>query len=530
MNYAASAGSVALSAIVFAACSGRGGGGGLPQAADTASVTSNSDGTNGNSGGSPSGHGGSASSGGGTGTGGSTGSGSGGNMGGAAATVLFPVADPFAVSLPAPWTTTQGKVASHLGWDVSIPGDADVGEPVLAAYSGKVVIASSFPGWGGVTVLRCVALPNQPFRLPDGTTTAVVYVLVGHCAPLVQVGDLVTAGQPIATVEPLLPGVSSSGPHVHLEVLRGDAVDSGAASLPGPGYSSDVAVACSRVDPEQFFQLNGRPAKQEAKTVKVFPTPVMSVVIVDNDTAFVSERGLISGPLGGVWRLDYRTGAARKVADFFLAGFLTYDPTRDEVVLAVQGEGRVVAIELRNNETVRDLVTGLNQPSGVAVDHVNQRYVVSTNDHNLIAVPFAGGPFQTLAGNNSPGHSGDGGDPLQASLLFPGDLAVVNGVLYFADAGRHVRYIQNGVIDTLLGDVHPVGLDFSPAGRLWLALNRSQVVEDVDGVLYSRIGHPNQAGRRDGLLNEALLDQPRDVSVKSNAMLITADDRVVLVE
>lgn len=454
--------------------------------------------------------------------------GGGGNIGGAAAAVLMPLGDdPHATGLFAPWVWTQTMVGRHLGADGSIPGDADIGKSVFAAYEGEVVIAGDYGGWGGVVALRCVARPNQPFLLPGGATAKVVYVLIGHVAPTVKVGDRVTAGQPIAAVEPLLPGVASSGPHAHVEVIKGDSVDSGAVSLPGPGYADDPVVVDSRVDPVEFFRINRRPLEQEARTLKAFSSPVRSVVIVNDDTAFVSDAGVNGGALGGLWRLNYVTGDANKVADFFLPGHVAYDPARDEVLLAVAGEGRLVAVELSNNHAIRNLETGLNQPASIAIDSSQSRYVYTTNDHEVRALPFAGGPSMRIAGTGTGGSSGDGGDPLQADLVLPTDVAVANGVVYFCDGGQRVRYIQGGVIRTLLTDVSPTGLEFG-GNDLWLTSGH-QVLQDIDGTLYSRVGHAQEAGTRDGVLHQVLMDAPRDLSIRNGVTLIATDDRVLII-
>jgi murein DD-endopeptidase MepM/ murein hydrolase activator NlpD len=103
---------------------------------------------------------------------------------------------------PDPWT---GVKRFHKGIDVAAP----VGTPVKAAAAGKVAFSGWADGYG-----KLVTIDHG-----DGTLTR-----YGHNGlNLVQVGDVVTAGQQIALV-----GATgrATGPHLHFEVERnGETVD-----------------------------------------------------------------------------------------------------------------------------------------------------------------------------------------------------------------------------------------------------------------------------------------------------------------
>jgi len=80
----------------------------------------------------------------------------------------------------------------------------------------------------------------------------------------------------------------------------------------------------------------------------------------------------------------------------------------------------------------------LSRPGGVVVDMHNNVY---TNDYgnNVIRVIKNDGYVYTVAGSGEFGYSGDGGDPLNASMDKPYGLAVTNdgSYVYIADYGNH---------------------------------------------------------------------------------------------
>jgi len=62
----------------------------------------------------------------------------------------------------------------------------------------------------------------------------------------------------------------------------------------------------------------------------------------------------------------------------------------------------------------------------------------------LRRAPLSGGPVETLAGNGSPGYSGDGSLGPFAQVAGPGGLAIAaDGTVYLADWSQHIRRIQS---------------------------------------------------------------------------------------
>ena len=102
----------------------------------------------------------------------------------------------------------------------------------------------------------------------------------------------------------------------------------------------------------------------------------------------------------------------------------------------------------------------LNLPFSVSVDAAGNLYITDSGNHRIRKV--SGGTIITVAGNGTPGFSGDGGAATNASLLlesaalglFGGSVAVdAAGNLYIADFGNNrVRKVSAGTITTVAGN------------------------------------------------------------------------------
>jgi uncharacterized protein (TIGR03437 family) len=74
----------------------------------------------------------------------------------------------------------------------------------------------------------------------------------------------------------------------------------------------------------------------------------------------------------------------------------------------------------------------LNGPEGIAVDLAGSLYILETQGH--IVRKVSGGVISTIAGNGTPGYSGDGGPASGAQLWYPQGLALdAAGDVYIAD-------------------------------------------------------------------------------------------------
>jgi trimeric autotransporter adhesin len=97
----------------------------------------------------------------------------------------------------------------------------------------------------------------------------------------------------------------------------------------------------------------------------------------------------------------------------------------------------------------------LNSPSGLAVDGTGNLYIADPANNRIREVAAATGTISTFAGNGSTGYSGDGGPATGAELDLPVGVAADSaGNLYIADQGNNVirKVSTNGTITTVAGN------------------------------------------------------------------------------
>jgi sugar lactone lactonase YvrE len=100
---------------------------------------------------------------------------------------------------------------------------------------------------------------------------------------------------------------------------------------------------------------------------------------------------------------------------------------------------------------------------------------------------FTPGIITTIAGNGTPGFSGDGGPATSALISAPNAIAVdAAGNLYFSDGGnKRIRKVDtNGIITTVVPANLSHGVALDPAGNLYFEAAYSRVRKlDVNGVV-----------------------------------------------
>ena len=140
----------------------------------------------------------------------------------------------------------------------------------------------------------------------------------------------------------------------------------------------------------------------------------------------------------------------------------------------------------------------LNNPTAIAFDSTGVLYIADQFNLRIRKVALDG-TITTVAGNGSPGYTGDGGPALAASLNFPGAITVdAGGNIYFNDDQNFVtrRVSTSGIITTIAGngksgfsgDGGPAtsaslsgnfGLVFDTSGNLYIADSQNNRIREV---------------------------------------------------
>jgi len=132
----------------------------------------------------------------------------------------------------------------------------------------------------------------------------------------------------------------------------------------------------------------------------------------------------------------------------------------------------------------------LSGPAGIAVDTAGNIYFADANNQRVREI--SKGIISTVAGNGTPGFSGDNGPATNAQLnlsplqMMPSGIALdASGNLYIADtANQRIRKVSNGTIRTVAGNGAPgYSGDNGPAANAQFA-NPSGVAADAEGRIY----------------------------------------------
>ena len=191
------------------------------------------------------------------------------------------------------------------------------------------------------------------------------------------------------------------------------------------------------------------------------------------------------------------------------------------------------------------LAIALRGPRGICFDRASNLYIVDTSNHRVLRIP-PGGVVQTIAGNGSPGDSGDGGQAKLAQLNQPAACQLDSyGNLYIADTLNHrVRKVSaGGVISTVAGTgaagysgddiaatsaqlAAPLGVAADDTGNLYIADSANHRVRLVtsDGVIHTIAGFgvPGPWGDNGPAL-AAHLDTPAGLLLDGSGALYVAD-------
>jgi sugar lactone lactonase YvrE len=190
----------------------------------------------------------------------------------------------------------------------------------------------------------------------------------------------------------------------------------------------------------------------------------------------------------------------------------------------------------------------LNGASAITVDANGNVFFTESTGNRVRRIDAGTQSITTVAGNGTPGYSGDGGPATSASLSQPGGIAVdAAGNLYIGDSGNsRVRRVDavTGVITTYAGSGHfsyygdaglainagvsyPAGLTIDSAGNLYIADQYSNAVRRVDavtGIISTVAGIGTSGFSGDGAIAvSAQLSSPVAVAIDNAGNVFVAD-------
>jgi sugar lactone lactonase YvrE len=196
----------------------------------------------------------------------------------------------------------------------------------------------------------------------------------------------------------------------------------------------------------------------------------------------------------------------------------------------------------------------LNGPMGVAVDSSGNIYIADGQNHRIRKVSTRG-IITTIAGNGSPGYSGDGGPAITAQFAVPEVIAVATSGDLFVSDGHRIRKVSvNSTVTTIAGNgsqgysgdggaapsaqlFFPAGLAVDAHGNLFIADTENHRIRKVSaaGVITTIAGNsaprsafelvPEAAGYSGdgGPATSAQLYRPMGVAVDGSGKIYIAD-------
>jgi sugar lactone lactonase YvrE len=237
------------------------------------------------------------------------------------------------------------------------------------------------------------------------------------------------------------------------------------------------------------------------------------------------------------------------------AGYMYISEWTGHRIRRVDPDGRVWTVAGNGQsgyvgEGLNAVETSLWTPAHIFLDGNGNLYLSEWHANRIRRIA-PDGTITTVAGNGNPGQAGDGGPATKASINSPNGIFVNDdGTLYIADLGNNrVRRVDpDGIITTVAGEGtpgwsgdggpatdaklnRPSGVFVDAAGDLYIADTRNKRIRRVNklGFIETVAGGGHTAPHDGGKATESLFRSPSDVFVDQKGDLYVTDGSLRMV-